>query len=99
MNLGYYYRQIAKMRTEILHEEISLFSGESPQPDKSFVEKKPRWDKQHQAIRHWFDHRMKMADKLQYQDVSQAQCLRTLTHKAVHRYMEFTTPFEKVNYL
>ena len=54
MNLGYYYRQIAKMRTDILLEEIALFSGESPQQDKSFVEKKPRWDKLHQAIRQAF---------------------------------------------
>ena len=99
MNLGYYYRQIAKMRTDILLEEIALFSGESPQQDKSFVEKKPRWDKLHQAIRHWFDHRMRMADKLQYQDVSRAQCLRAFTLKAVQRYMEFTLSFEKVNYL
>lgn len=97
MNLGYYYRQIAKMRTEILFEEISLFSGESTQPDE--LEKKPRWDKQHQAIRYWFDHRMKMADKLQYHDAFQAQCLRASTLKAVQRYFEFTLSFEKVNYL
>ena len=63
------------------------------------MEKKPRWDKLHQAIRHWFDHRMRMADKLQYQDVSRAQCLRAFTLKAVQRYMEFTLSFEKVNYL
>ena len=98
MNLGCYYRRLAKIRTDLLLEEIDFISGELPQqPDTSSVKKDPRWDKQHQAIRQWYDFRIQMANKLQHRDASQTQCLRTLTHKAVLQYLEFTISFEKDN--
>ena len=97
--LNGYYKHVADLRTEVLKEELVLLSnGESEQ--KGFVTSKvPRLDRKwmnvHQAISRWFDHRMKMADKIQGYSAYQAECIRTLTYKQVSLYVEYQKEAEK----
>jgi hypothetical protein len=101
--LNSYYKHVTDLRTNVLKEELSLLSnGDSEQ--KEFVTPKvPRldwkWMKEHQAISRWFDHRMKMADKIQDSSVYQAECIRALTYKQMSLYVDYQTKAEKEYYM
>ena len=98
MELYGYYRQLAEFRTDILLEELAIFS-EDDTKHESFVHAKPiqidtQWLKNHPAIYRWYDYRMLMADRLQRHNISQALCLRTLTYKQVSLYMKYLSRYE-----
>ena len=101
--LNSYYKHIADLRSEVLKEELVLLSiGESEQ--KTVVKSKaPRldqkWMNEHKAISRWFDHRMKMADKIQGSSTYLAECIRTLTYKQVSLYVQYQTKAEKEYYM
>ena len=92
--IDYYYRCLADLRTELLRQELACFSGSQGSPKPSDAKVDIHWDKQHKAIRRWYDYRLAMAEKLQQTAPSQAQCIRALSRQAVQWYMEFTTDYE-----
>lgn len=101
--LNSYYKHIADLRSEVLKEELTLLLNGEPE-QKTIVESiAPRLDKkwmnEHQAISRWFDHRMKMADKIQRSSEYQAECVRTLTYKQVSLYVEYQKEAEKEYYM
>jgi hypothetical protein len=94
VNLNSYYAYLADLRTELLRQELACFSGSQGSPKPSDAKVDIHWDKQHKAIRRWYDYRLTMAEKLQQTAPSQAQCIRSLSRQAVQWYMEFTTDYE-----
>ena len=94
VNLNSYYAYLADLRTELLRQELACFSGSQGSPKPSDAKADLRWDKQHKAIRRWYDYRLTMAEKLQQTAPSQAQCIRALSRQAVQWYMEFTIDYE-----
>ena len=94
VNLNSYYAYLADLRTELLRQELACFSGSQGSPKPSDAKVDIHWDKQHKAIRRWYDYRLTMAEKLQQTAPSQAQCIRALSRQAVQWYMEFTTDYE-----
>ena len=94
VNLNSYYAYLADLRTELLRQELACFSAGKNSPKLSDAKADLRWDKQHKAIRRWYDYRLTMAEKLQQTAPSQAQCIKTLSRQAVQWYMEFTTDYE-----
>ena len=94
VNLNSYYAYLADLRTELLRQELACFSAGKNSPKLSDAKADLRWDKQHKAIRRWYDYRLTMAEKLQQTAPSQAQCIRALSRQAVQWYMDFTTDYE-----
>lgn len=94
VNLNSYYAYLADLRTELLRQELACFSAGKNSPKPSDAKVDIHWDKQHKAIRRWYDYRLAMAEKLQQTAPSQAQCIRALSRQAVQWYMEFTTDYE-----
>ena len=94
VNLNSYYAYLADFRTELLRQELACFSGSQGSPKPSDAKVDIHWDKQHKAIRRWYDYRLTMADKLQQTAPSQAQCIRALSRQAVQWYMDFTIDYE-----
>lgn len=94
-----YYKQLAESRTDYLFEELSYFSGGKSLREQDTDAEPPHWDKQwiktHPAIRLWYNHRIKMADKIQSTNPSWAQCIRTLTNKQVSHYTKFEKETEE----
>lgn len=92
--IDYYYRCLADFRTKLLRQELACFSGSQGSPKPSDAKVDIHWDKQHKAIRRWYDYRLAMAEKLQQTAPSQAQCIRSLSRQAVQWYMDFTIDYE-----
>ena len=88
-----YYRQLAEFRTDNLLDELNFFLEDNPQQQQAAKALPPHWDPQwiktHPAIRHWYEHRMKMADKIRRTNPAWAGCIRTLTYRQVALYTKF----------
>lgn len=101
--LNSYYKHIADLRSEVLKEELTLLSNGEPKQNTIVESIAPRLDKkwmnEHQTISRWFDHRMKMADKIQRTSEYQAGCIRALTYKQMSLYIEYQTKAEKEYYM
>lgn len=94
-----YYKQLAEFRTEYLLKELDFFSEDDANQKLYANARPPRMDKQwmktHPAIQNWYNHRMKMANKIQRHNPSWAQCIRALTYKQVDLYIRFEIKTEK----
>ena len=101
--LNSYYKHIADLRSEVLKEELVLLSNGESEQKEFVISKVPRldwkWMNGHQAISRWFDHRMKMADKIQGSSAYQAECIRALTYKQMSIYVDYQTKAEKEYYM
>lgn len=99
--VDYYYTQLAEFRTESLLEELAFFSEDETNQKLYANARHPRMDKQwmktHPAIQNWYNHRMKMANKIQRQNPSWAQCIRALTYKLVDLYIRYEIKTEGEN--
>ena len=83
--LGIAYKTLTELRQSSLMEEIGYFDVEHEGAAKWFVEvDEIRWNPEQKAIRLWYDHRMKMADKLG--NTNSAEYLRHITLKTVFIY-------------
>ena len=93
-----YYRRLAELRIEILHEELAFFSEEKSKYEPYVHIPPSQWEKQwlvsHPAIHRWYDYRMLMSDRIQRDDPSWAQSLRALTYKQASLYMKYETETE-----
>ena len=97
--VDYYYSQLAELRTEYLLKELAFLS-EDESNQKQYANARPphmdkQWMKTHPAIQNWYNHRMKMANKIQRHNPSWAQCIRALTYKQVDLYIRFEIKTEK----
>ena len=101
--LNSYYKHIADLRTEVLKEELALLSNGESELKRIAKSRVPQLDKkcmnEHQAICRWFDHRMKIADKIQGSSAYQAECIRTQAYKQVSLYVDYQTKAEKDYYM
>lgn len=85
MMLSFAYRTFCKLRRAILMEEIGYLDVEHEGAAEWYVEADEiRWKPEQKAIRLWYDHRMKMADKLG--NANSAEYLRRMTYKTVFIY-------------
>lgn len=95
---GYYIR-LAEFRTESLFDELALFMEEKPSQKLAAKVLPPQWDIQwiedHPAIQNWYNHRMKMATRIQRTNPTWAQCIRALTNKQAEQYRKFEIETEK----
>lgn len=90
--LGIAHKTLCELRHSILKEEIGYFDLEYEGVAKWFVEASEiQWNPEHKAIRLWYDHRIKMADKLGNTDL--AKHLRKLSLKAVFVYSHLQLDF------
>lgn len=99
MYLNDYYMNIANLRTEVLKEEQYIIWDRVSKLEQ-VVNVAPtnwekKWMKEHPAIRRWYNHRMKMADKLHSQNHLQANLLSTLTYKQFTIYMKYEIETEQ----
>lgn len=97
--VDFYYTQLAESRTDHLLEELAFIS-ETDADQKKYTNAKPpkmdkQWIKTHPSIQHWYDHRMKMAQKIHLTNPAWAQCIRALTYKQVALYIKFEIISEK----
>ena len=101
--LNSYYKHIADLRTEVLKEELALLSNGESELKRIAKSKVPQLDKkwmnEHQAICRWFDHRVKMSDKIRGSSAYQAECIRALTYKQMSIYVDYQTKAEKEYYM
>jgi hypothetical protein len=85
MMLSFAYKTFCELRRTILMEEIGYLDVEHEGAAEWYVNADEiRWKPEQKAIRLWYDHRMKMADRLG--DSSRAEYLRRLTYKTVFIY-------------
>ena len=85
MMLSFAYKTICELRRSILMEEIGYLDVEHEGAAEWYVEADElRWKPEQKAIRLWYDHRMKMADKLG--NTNLAEYLRRMTYKAIFIY-------------
>jgi len=79
-------KTLCELRCTILMQEIGYFDVERDGAAEWYVEADEiRWKSEQKAIRLWYDHRMKMADKLG--NTNLAEYLRRMTYKAVFIYL------------
>lgn len=94
-----YYIQLAKFHTESLLDELAFFQESKPSQKQIAKALPPQWDEQwigtHPAIQNWYNHRMKMAQKIHRVNLSWAQCIRALTYKQAALYTKFEIETEK----
>ena len=85
MMLSFAHKTFCELRRTILMEEIGYLDVEHEGAAEWYVEADEiRWKPEQKAIRLWYDHRMKMADRLG--DSSRAEYLRRMTYKTVFIY-------------
>ena len=85
MMLSFAYKTFCELRRTILMEEIGYLDVEHEGAAEWYVNADEiHWKPEQKAIRLWYDHRMKMADRLG--DSSRAEYLRRLTYKTVFIY-------------
>ena len=85
MMLSFAYKTFCELRRTILMEEIGYLDVEHEGAAEWYVNADEiRWKPEQKAIRLWYDHRMKMADRLG--DSSRAEYLRRMTYKTVFIY-------------
>lgn len=85
MMLSFAYKTLCELRRTILMEEIGYLDVEHEGSAEWYVEADEiRWKPEQKAIRLWYDHRMKMADKLG--NTNRAEYLRRMTYKTVFIY-------------
>lgn len=85
MMLSSAHKTFCELRCTILKEEIGYLDVEHEGAAEWYVEAyEIRWKPEQKAIRLWYDHRMKMADRLG--DLSRAEYLRRMTYKTVFIY-------------
>lgn len=85
MMLSFAHKSLCELRRSILMEEIGYLDVEHEGAAKWYVEADEiHWKPDQKAIRLWFDHRMKMADKLG--NTNSAEYLRRMTYKTVFIY-------------
>lgn len=78
-------KTFCELRQTILKEEIGYFDVEHKGAAEWFVgADEIRWEPEKKAIRLWYDHRMKIADKLGNKNLS--EYLRRMTYKTVFLY-------------
>ena len=94
MVLNYTYKTLAELRRSMLTEEIGYLGVEHFDAAKWFVEVNEINIKPYQkAILLWYDHRMKMADKLQEINKNRAEYLRRMTYKTIFIYTHLQLDF------
>lgn len=85
MMLSFAHKTFCELRRTILIEEIGYLDVEHEGAAEWYVDADEiRWKPEQKAIRLWYDHRMKMADRLG--DLSRAEYLRRMTYKTVFIY-------------
>ena len=85
MMLSFAYKTFCELRRTILMEEIGYLDVEHEGAAEWYVNADEiHWKPEQKAIRLWYDHRMKMADRLG--DSSRAEYLRRMTYKTVFIY-------------
>lgn len=85
MMLSFAHKTICELRRSILMEEIGYLDVEHEGAAEWYVEADElRWKPEQKAIRLWYDHRMKMAEKLG--NTNLAEYLRRMTYKAIFIY-------------
>lgn len=85
MMLSFAHKTFCELRRTILIEEIGYLDVEHEGAAEWYVDADEiRWKLEQKAIRLWYDHRMKMADRLG--DLSRAEYLRRMTYKTVFIY-------------
>ena len=94
-----YYIHLAELRKEYLLKELAFFSEEEADKEQDAKVLPPQWDRQwienHPAIQNWYNHRMKMATRIQRTNPSWTQCIRALTNKLAEQYRKFEIEIEK----
>ena len=97
--VDYYYSQLAEFRTESLLEELAFFLDDKPTQKQAAKVLPPRWDAQwikvHPAIQNLYNHRLKMAKRIQYTNPAWAKYIRTQTNKLAEQYRKFEIETEK----
>lgn len=85
MMLSFAHKTLCELRRSILMEEMGYLDVEYEGAAKWYVEADEiRWKPELEAIRLWYDHRMKMANKLG--NTNRAEYLRRMTYKTVFIY-------------
>lgn len=85
MMLNFAHKTFCELRRSILMEEMGYLDVEYEGAAKWYVEADEiRWKPEQEAIRLWYDHRMKMANKLG--NTNRAEYLRRMTYKTVFIY-------------
>ena len=85
MMLSFAHKTFCELRRTILLEEIGYLDVDHEGAAEWYVNADEiHWKPEQKAIRLWYDHRMKMADRLG--DLSRAEYLRRMTYKTVFIY-------------
>ena len=91
--LGIAHKSFSELRRTIVMEEIGYLSADRDGAAEWYVNATEiKWPLSSKAIRAWYDHRMKMADKLG--NTNLAEYFRRLTYKAVFIYQHFQLDWE-----
>lgn len=92
--LSDYYTHLAKLRRDALLIERFSFSADK-MPTEEKKTKEPKWDKEHKAIRNWYNYRMSMIKQLQRRNAPLAYYMRHITNDLAIKFYEFQAEVDK----